>query len=134
MNAIKPLSVILAASSAASALAATNDVLFIGNSFTHAHVDPAYSFNRANVTDENGTGMSGVAGIFKGMTTQAGLSYKRQHRGHRRLLARRTLRGQDRDHRPGEVGHHRAAGQQHRTAARQSRRLAVVVLRRGVEL
>jgi hypothetical protein len=50
-------------------------ILFVGNSFTHGNNEPALSYNNTNITDENGTGYGGVPGIFKKLTTQAGLSY-----------------------------------------------------------
>jgi autotransporter-associated beta strand protein len=50
-------------------------ILFVGNSFTHGNNEPAISYNNANITDENGTGYGGVPGIFKKLTTQAGLNY-----------------------------------------------------------
>lgn len=80
------LAVSVAAMTARVAIAAPN-ILFVGNSFTHGNNtegDPhapggsstfVYDFNRGNVTDENGTGMGGVPGIFKALTVQAGLSY-----------------------------------------------------------
>ncbi len=65
-------------------------VLFVGNSYTFGRVDPAMSYNAANVRDltvpmwlANPTGSNafephpwgGVAGIFKQFTVQAGLDY-----------------------------------------------------------
>lgn len=67
-------------------------ILFIGNSYTFGRVDPAMSYNAANVRDMtaptqpgfgNTTGSNlyephpwgGVPGIFKALTTQAGLDY-----------------------------------------------------------
>lgn len=76
-----------------AAYAAPVDVLFVGNSYTFGRVDPVMSYNTENVTDltapERGgtftdtTGSnvfephpwSGVAGIFKQFTVQAGLDY-----------------------------------------------------------
>lgn len=46
---------------------AQTNILFVGNSFTF--VPAAYSYNNANVTDLNGSGMGGVPGIFKKMAT-----------------------------------------------------------------
>jgi len=75
------------------AQAAPVEVLFVGNSFTFGRVDPVMSYNAANVTDltrpERGAPFdnltnsnvfephpwSGVAGIFKQFTVQAGLDY-----------------------------------------------------------
>jgi len=54
---------------------AQNDILFIGNSFTHANYDPALSYNKNNITDANGTGYGGVPGIFKQLTVQASLNF-----------------------------------------------------------
>ncbi|MDP2004565.1 MAG: PEP-CTERM sorting domain-containing protein [Rubrivivax sp.] len=65
-------------------------VLFVGNSYTFGRVDPVMSYNAANVRDltasmwaTNASGSnafephpwSGVAGIFKQFTVQAGLNY-----------------------------------------------------------
>ncbi len=65
-------------------------VLFVGNSYTFGRVDPAMSYNAANVRDlthpmwlANPAGSNtfephpwgGVAGIFKQLTVQAGLDY-----------------------------------------------------------
>ncbi|WP_394842093.1 hypothetical protein LZC95_34075 [Pendulispora brunnea] len=65
-------------------------ILFLGNSYTFARLDPAMSYNAANVHDltadfaaKNATGTNpwephpwgGVPGIFKAMTVQAGLDY-----------------------------------------------------------
>ena len=90
---------------AASALAATTaapiSVLFVGNSYTFARVDPVMSYNAANVHDltagfnaANPAGTNsypagtagqgwfephpwgGVPGVFKKMTDQAGLNYE----------------------------------------------------------
>jgi hypothetical protein len=51
------------------------EILFVGNSFTHGHSAPAQYYNRDKVTDVNGTGFGGVAGLFKQLTLQAGLNY-----------------------------------------------------------
>ncbi|NBD09373.1 MULTISPECIES: cell division protein FtsK [Corallococcus] len=51
------------------------DILFVGNSFTHGNEAPVYSYNKAAVTDLNGSGVGGIPGIFKKMTVQAGLSF-----------------------------------------------------------
>lgn len=74
----------------AAAQAEPISVLFVGNSYTFGRVDPAMSYNTANVRDltapmaaANGTGgntfephpWGGVAGIFKQFTVQAGLDY-----------------------------------------------------------
>lgn len=74
----------------AAAQADPISVLFVGNSYTFGRVDPAMSYNTANVRDltapmaaANGTGgnafephpWGGVAGIFKQFTVQAGLDY-----------------------------------------------------------
>ena len=50
-------------------------VLFVGNSFTHGAYAPVYTYNSAAITDANGTGMGGIPGIFKKLTTQSGLQY-----------------------------------------------------------
>jgi MYXO-CTERM domain-containing protein len=77
----------------AVALAGPVEVLFIGNSYTFGRVDPVMSYNAASVNDltspERGGSFantagsnafephpwSGVAGIFKQFTVQAGLDY-----------------------------------------------------------
>ena len=51
------------------------NILFVGNSFTHGNEDPVYSYNKAAVTDLNGSGIGGIPGIFKKLTTEAGLAY-----------------------------------------------------------
>ncbi len=70
--------------------AEATSVLFVGNSYTFGRVDPVMSYNATNVRDltaamwaTNGAGSnafephpwSGVAGIFKQFTVQAGLDY-----------------------------------------------------------
>ncbi|WP_239470044.1 cell division protein FtsK [Archangium violaceum] len=50
-------------------------ILFVGNSFTHGHEEPVYSYNKGAITDANGAGQGGVPGIFKKLTVQAGLAY-----------------------------------------------------------
>ncbi|MCP3097930.1 cell division protein FtsK [Myxococcus sp. K15C18031901] len=59
----------------ASVAVTGGSILFVGNSFTHGNEEPAYSYNKAAVTDTNGTGMGGIPGIFKKLTVQAGLSF-----------------------------------------------------------
>jgi hypothetical protein len=71
-------------------------ILFVGNSYTFGRADPAMSYNAANVRDltdpsragfANQTGTNpfeprpwgGVPGIFKQLTTQAGLDYDVAH-------------------------------------------------------
>jgi autotransporter-associated beta strand repeat len=46
------------------------DVLFVGNSFTYGY----NSYNAANITDANGTGMGGVPALFKKLATEGGHS------------------------------------------------------------
>jgi hypothetical protein len=97
-----PRAILLAAALAAPAAAdaAPISILFIGNSYTFGRVDPVMSYNAANVRDltdpneyasndprragfTNATGSNafepkpwgGVPGIFKMLTTQAGLDY-----------------------------------------------------------
>lgn len=65
---------VAAAAAAPRAEAATREILFVGNSFTHGAVEPTYSYNKGTVTDANGTGMAGVPAIFKKMIDQSGLS------------------------------------------------------------
>ncbi len=88
--------VVLAAASAlgsGAAMAAPISILFVGNSYTFGRVDPAMSYNAANVHDltapsnggtfANTTGSNpyephpwgGVPGIFKMFTTELGLDY-----------------------------------------------------------
>ena len=49
-------------------------VLFVGNSFTQSASNAGQSYNAANVTDANGTGVGGVPGIFKKLATEGGFS------------------------------------------------------------
>ncbi len=90
---LKNVAAALIALAPAVAYAAPVHVLFVGNSYTFGRYDPVMSYNAANVTDltaperggtfENLTGSnafephpwSGVAGIFKQLTVQAGLDY-----------------------------------------------------------
>lgn len=58
-----------------TALRAQTDILFVGNSFTHGNNNPAMTYNAGQITDANGTGYGGVAGIFKAFTTEEGLNY-----------------------------------------------------------
>ncbi|CAM2971615.1 hypothetical protein [Rariglobus hedericola] len=58
-----------------AALSARQEVLFVGNSFTHGHENPVMVYNKANITDANASGYGGVPGIFKKLTDQAGLDY-----------------------------------------------------------
>lgn len=51
------------------------NILFVGNSFTHGFEQPAYSYNKASVTDTNGSNIGGIPGIFKKLTVQAGLAF-----------------------------------------------------------
>lgn len=51
------------------------NILFVGNSFTHGFEEPAYSYNKASVTDTNGSNIGGIPGIFKKLTVQAGLAF-----------------------------------------------------------
>lgn len=57
----------------ASAVTSGN-ILFVGNSFTHGNEEPTYSYNKSAVTDTNGSGIGGIPGIFKKLTTQAGFA------------------------------------------------------------
>lgn len=50
-------------------------VLFVGNSYTHGAFEPLVSYNRDAITDVNGSGYGGVAGMFKQLTESAGLKY-----------------------------------------------------------
>jgi autotransporter-associated beta strand protein len=52
---------------------ATTNILFVGNSYTYGACG-ADGYNSGAITDANGTGMGGVPGVFKKMTTQAGLT------------------------------------------------------------
>lgn len=76
----------------ASQTKAQTRILFVGNSFTHGKFAPVLNYNAANVVDENyglpsaspryeatdngGGQWSGIPGIFKKLTDQAGLSYE----------------------------------------------------------
>lgn len=55
---------------------ATRRVLFVGNSYTHGAFAPLITYNHTNITDVNGTGHGGVAGMFKQLTVSAGLKYE----------------------------------------------------------
>ncbi len=84
------LALLVAATAAGAALCDPVSVLFVGNSYTFGRVDPVMSYNIANVRDltnpmwlANPAGSnafephpwSGVPGIFKQFTVQAGLDY-----------------------------------------------------------
>ncbi|ATB43599.1 cell division protein FtsK [Cystobacter fuscus] len=58
-----------------AAAGAQGSILFVGNSFTHGHEEPVYSYNKGAITDANNSGQGGVPGIFKKLTVQAGLAY-----------------------------------------------------------
>jgi len=71
-----------------SAIATTNHILFVGDSFTHGRYLPVRTYNSANDTDENygQTGAraettaepgpyGGIPGIFSKFAVEAGLSY-----------------------------------------------------------
>lgn len=60
---------------AASASPVASRVLFVGNSYTHGAFAPLITYNHTNITDLNGTGYGGVAGMFKQLTVSAGLTY-----------------------------------------------------------
>ncbi len=51
-------------------------VLFVGNSYTHGSFAPLIHYNHESITDINGTGYGGVAGMFKQLTVSAGLNYE----------------------------------------------------------
>ncbi|MDC0709469.1 cell division protein FtsK [Stigmatella sp. ncwal1] len=51
------------------------NILFVGNSFTHGNEEPVYSYNKAAVSDTNGSGVGGIPGVFKKLTVQAGLAF-----------------------------------------------------------
>jgi hypothetical protein len=52
--------------------AAGASILFVGNSFTQSAGNAGSSYNAANITDANGTGLGGVPGIFKKLATEGG--------------------------------------------------------------
>ncbi|NNC14327.1 cell division protein FtsK [Corallococcus exiguus] len=58
-----------------TAAVTSGNILFVGNSFTHGNEEPAYSYNKAAVTDTNGSGQGGIPGIFKKLTVQAGFTF-----------------------------------------------------------
>lgn len=60
---------------AGSGLVTQGSILFVGNSFTHGNEEPVYSYNKAAITDANGSAMGGVPGIFKQLTVQAGFTF-----------------------------------------------------------
>lgn len=62
----------LVLSSHAAPAAAAEDILFIGNSFIYS---PFIDYGGVGVVDLNGTSYSGIAGLFKTFTEQAGLDY-----------------------------------------------------------
>jgi len=51
------------------------NILFVGNSYTHGSFAPLFTYNSGAITDANGTGYGGVAGMFKQLTVSAGLNY-----------------------------------------------------------
>lgn len=55
--------------------AATESVLFIGNSFTFGAGSPVRFHRSQTVTDLNGEGIGGVPALFKSFSEQAGLSF-----------------------------------------------------------
>lgn len=65
----------LALCAAASATAAAETVLFVGNSFTYGAYSPVWKYRAASVTDLNNEGVGGVPALFKLFTTEAGLDY-----------------------------------------------------------
>ncbi|NOK21939.1 cell division protein FtsK [Corallococcus carmarthensis] len=58
-----------------TAAVTSGNILFVGNSFTHGNEEPVYSYNKAAVTDTNGSGQGGIPGIFKKLTAQAGFTF-----------------------------------------------------------
>ena len=85
-----PLATLALAAGTAMAQSTPIKILFVGDSYTFGRVDPVMSYNAANVHDLtagfnaiNSTGTNayephpwgGVPGIFKEMTTEAGLNY-----------------------------------------------------------
>lgn len=54
---------------------AGTSVLFIGNSFTYAHLSPARFYRADTVTDLAGDMQGGMPAVFKSFTQQAGLDY-----------------------------------------------------------
>lgn len=48
-------------------------ILFVGNSFLHGHAPPVLHYNRAGVTDLNGSGYGGVPAVFQRLAVAAGL-------------------------------------------------------------
>ncbi|KZV94887.1 hypothetical protein EXIGLDRAFT_736296 [Exidia glandulosa HHB12029] len=60
---------------AAATLAPAQNILFVGNSFTHGDISPTLTYNAGNITDANGDGYGGIPGIFKQLTDSAGLNY-----------------------------------------------------------
>ncbi|KZV88913.1 hypothetical protein EXIGLDRAFT_751408 [Exidia glandulosa HHB12029] len=59
----------------AASLASAQNVLFVGNSYTHGNISPTVTYNAGNITDANGTGYGGVPGIFKQLTDSVGLDF-----------------------------------------------------------
>src|SRR5215218_5438769 len=79
----------VAVGSAASAAAAAETVLFVGNSFTYGAMSPVWKYRANTVTDLNGGGVGGVPALFKAFATQAGLDY---------TVSLETVGGQGIDH------------------------------------
>jgi hypothetical protein len=73
----------------ASAVAAAESVLFIGNSFTFGAYSPVWRYKAETVTDLNNGGVGGVPALFKAFTQQAGLDY---------AVSLETVPGQGLDH------------------------------------
>jgi len=59
-------------------MGADNNILFVGNSFTHGQYQPLMGYNKANVfdTNANGVGSGGVPGVFQKMATDLGYPCK----------------------------------------------------------
>lgn len=67
--------VLFAMQSVLTPASAQTKILFLGNSFTHGHNGPALSYNKSAITDANHSGHGGVPGMFKKLTTQAGVDF-----------------------------------------------------------
>jgi hypothetical protein len=69
------IAAVLIVAACASAPAAAETILFVGNSFTFGALSPVQRFRPETVTDLNHDGVGGVPALFKVFTSQCGLDY-----------------------------------------------------------
>ena len=67
---------LFAALALCSTLASATDILFIGNSFTHAAGSAVRTWRADSVNDMNAQGFGGMPALFKAFTQQSGLKYE----------------------------------------------------------